>query len=122
MKSILYFIFGVIFTLFIFSIENQNERESIHTNTFQTTIVKNNTDCIIASFNFKIKPIFKEIILFRLDSENERYSENLKIDKKSELFIKTSRQRNIRSQRLIITVLRLIRYSSADDCDDHNHV
>ena len=121
MKNGLYFILGVIFSLLVFSLENQNENENYNTNTFQTISLKSNSECIIASFNFNIKPIFKEICIFRLKTEKNRYSANLKVENKSESFIQTFRQRNLNIQNNPNTLHIQILYLSDKD-DNHKLV
>lgn len=120
MKNGLYFILGVIFTLVIFSMENENKSEPFNANTFQTVSLKNNTDCIIVSFDFNIKPDFKEVFLFRLNNENERYSVYQKKENKFNSFSKNFQRRKEKLKSTHSLPLKLVFYYSSDQDKDHN--
>ena len=119
MNRVLFFIIGVVFTLLIISAESQRNTDSINTNTFQTISLKNNTDCIITTFNFILKPVFNETRMFRLKSDYIRFSAKLRNTAKLESFRRIFQLRNNNFSNPNKIPHTLILYSSSDTDDYH---
>lgn len=118
----LFFIIGFLFTFLILASDNQDNCNSFNKNSFQTVIQKNNSDCIIPSFSFDIKPVLQKVNSFHLYAERNNFFVLVRKETQLESFLKIYRQRKFSSKNLNKIPIRLILYSSTDKPDSHNLV
>lgn len=122
MNKGLFFIIGLLFAFLILASESQDNRNSFNNNSFQTAIQKNNSDCIIPTFSFDIKPTLQKVDLFHLYTERNCFLTYIKKETQRNSFLKIYRQRKSNSKNLNKIPIRLILYSSPDKPDNHNLV